>query len=88
MCLLPSKRTGRRTQRTNCRPVSLTLIPEKVVEQLILETISRHMKDKKVIGSSQQGFTKEKLCLTNLTTFCDEITGLSRYGKSGAYSLP
>jgi len=31
----------------NCRPVSLTLIPGKVVEQLILETISRHVKDKK-----------------------------------------
>ncbi|XP_009322630.1 PREDICTED: Y-box-binding protein 3 [Pygoscelis adeliae] len=39
------------------------------MEQLILETTSRHMKDKKVIGSSLHGFTKEKSCLTNLINF-------------------
>ncbi|KAK4811345.1 hypothetical protein QYF61_027574 [Mycteria americana] len=33
----------------NYRPVSLTLIPGKVMEQLILDTISRHVKEKKVI---------------------------------------
>lgn len=38
------------------RPVSLTLIPGKVVEQLMLETISRHRK-KKIIRSCQHGFT-------------------------------
>lgn len=37
----------------NCRPVSLTSFPWKVMEQIILETISKHMKDKKMIESSQ-----------------------------------
>ncbi|GAB0207838.1 mitochondrial enolase superfamily member 1 [Grus japonensis] len=41
----------------NYSPVSLTSIPGKVIEQLILGNISRHMKDKKVIGNSLQGFT-------------------------------
>lgn len=36
---------------------------------------SRHMKDKKVIGSSQHGFNKGKSCLTDLITY-DEIIGL------------
>lgn len=31
------------------RPINLILIPGKTVEQLILETISRHMKDKEVL---------------------------------------
>lgn len=48
----------------------------KVTEQLILGTISGHMKDKKVIRNSQYGFTKWKLCLTNLITFDSEVTGL------------
>ncbi|KAK4819085.1 hypothetical protein QYF61_025344 [Mycteria americana] len=38
--------------------LSLTLIPGKVREQIILETISKHMKDKKAIGSNQYGFRK------------------------------
>ncbi|KAK4829848.1 LOW QUALITY PROTEIN: hypothetical protein QYF61_007119 [Mycteria americana] len=53
----------------NYRPVSLTSIPCKVMEQLILETISRHLKDKKIIRSSQHEFTKEKSCLTNPISF-------------------
>ena len=45
------------------------------MEQLILEAISRHVNDKKVIRSSWHGF-KGKSCLTNLINFCDEMTGL------------
>lgn len=54
--------------------VSLTLIPGAVMEQLIPETTSRHMKDKKVIGSSQHGFMKGKSCLTNLIAFYNDAS--------------
>ena len=60
---------GKSEDLGNYRPVSLTLSPEKDIEQIILETIFRHMKVKKMIGSSQHGFTKSKSCLTNLLTF-------------------
>lgn len=45
------------------------------MEQLVLEIVSSHMK-KKIITSSQQGFTKGKPGLTNLINFYNEITSL------------
>lgn len=42
---------GRRTQGTT-RLASLTSVPAKVMEHIILEMIIRHIKDKKVTGSS------------------------------------
>ena len=47
------------------------------MEQPVLGTIFRHMKGKKVIRSSQHGFTKRRSYLTNLINFYDEVTGLA-----------
>ncbi|TRZ20263.1 hypothetical protein HGM15179_006848 [Zosterops borbonicus] len=59
-------------------PVSLISIPDKVVEH----SISVHMDDKKVITSSQHGFTKGKSCLTNLIAFCDKMTTWMDKGRA------
>ncbi|KAK4824610.1 hypothetical protein QYF61_016879 [Mycteria americana] len=52
-------KNGKKEDPVNYRLVSVTSIPEKKMGQIILETISRHMKDKKVTASSPHGFTKE-----------------------------
>jgi len=44
---------GQERGQMECRPVSLTSVPQQVLKQITLETISRHMKEKKVIMSSQ-----------------------------------
>lgn len=67
--------------------VNVTSVPGKAIKQFFVKIISKHMKAKKVTGSSQHRFMMGKLCLTNLTAFYDE-TGLVGEGRAiGVVSL-
>ena len=72
----------------NDRLLSLTSIPRKMMEQLVLDPLSKPLEEKKVIGRSQHGSTKGKSCLTNLTGFSDVITGWVDGGGSGGCCVP
>ncbi|PKU49337.1 rna-directed dna polymerase from mobile element jockey- hypothetical protein [Limosa lapponica baueri] len=73
---------GKKENPGNYRPVSLTSIPGKLMDQLILDVISKHVEEKKVIWSGQHGFTKGKSCLTNLIASYDVMTGWVDEGRA------
>ncbi|CAM4597074.1 unnamed protein product [Lepidochelys kempii] len=52
------------------------------MEQVLKESILKHLEERKVIRNSQHGFTKGKSCLTNLIAVYDEITGSVDEGKA------
>ncbi|KAK4808972.1 hypothetical protein QYF61_015206 [Mycteria americana] len=65
-------KNGKKEDPGNYQLVSLNSVPGKTGQHILLGAISKHMKDKKVTGSSQQGFTKGQLHLTHLITFYNE----------------
>ena len=58
------------------RPISLSLVPGKVMEQIILGAIMDQFKINQGIRPSQHRFKNGISCLTNLISFYDKVTRL------------
>ncbi|PKU41705.1 rna-directed dna polymerase from mobile element jockey- hypothetical protein [Limosa lapponica baueri] len=82
MNVTPVFKKGKKEDTGNYKPFSLTSIPAMVMEQLFLDVISKHVEEKKAIGSGQHGFTKGKSCFTNQITFYDGMIDLVDEGRA------
>ena len=74
--VMPIYKKGQKDDPGSYRPVSLMLVPRKLMEQLILSTIIQHVRDNQMIRPSQHGFMKGQSCLTNLIS---SMTGRPAY---------
>ena len=79
--MTPIDKKGRKEDPRNYRPVSLTSVAGKGMEQIILGQITRQVHGIQGIRPSQHGFTKGRSCLSNLS-FYDQVIRLVDEGKA------
>ncbi|KAJ7409718.1 hypothetical protein WISP_112914 [Willisornis vidua] len=75
--VIPIFKKSKKQDTRNYRPVSLTSVPDKDAEKIILGSIETHLENNTTIGHSQHDFMKGKFCLSNLISFHDKITHLA-----------
>jgi hypothetical protein len=78
----PIYKKGPKVDPGNCRPVSLTSVPCKILKSLIKDELMEHQIGNKLIKYTQHGFMPGKSCAANLTMFMDTVTKATDEGKA------
>lgn len=72
--VIPLHKKGNRQQPENYRPVSLTSIVGKLIENMVKFRVVSHLEKYKLIRDSQHGFLNGRSCLTNILDFLESAT--------------
>ena len=81
--ITPLLKKGSRIKPENYRPVNLTPVICKLLETLMRDYMVEFLVKHQLINTSQHGFLKARLCLTNLLCFFEEITKWVYDGSPG-----
>jgi hypothetical protein len=80
--ITPLFKKGSKLKASNYRPVSLTSVCCKLMEGIMRDRITNHLKKRKLISPSQHGFVHRKSCVTNLLECQQVVSGLLNENKS------
>ena len=69
----PIFKKGQHYDPANYRPVSLTCIPCKILEHIIVSTLMSHLENNNILRTEQHGFRKFRSCETQLINFTEEL---------------
>ena len=73
---------GNKTDPGNYRPVSLTSVCCKIMEQFVRDNIVDHMTENDLYNECQHGFRKKRSCVTQLIEVHEKLTEMIDDGKS------
>ena len=83
--IAPIHKKGSKDEPGNYRPISLTSVPGKILESIVVDEIVNHLESNKLILDSQHGFRNGRSCLTNLLDFFHDM--YSTYDSSRAIDI-
>ena len=69
----PIYKKGEQYNPANYRPVSLTSVPCKILEHIIVSHIMDFLENNNILVTSQHGFRKQRSCETQLLEFISEL---------------
>ena len=72
----PIFKNGSRTDPSNYRPISLTSVPCKIMEDIVRDAMMLHLRVNNLLAPQQHGFVPRKACNTNLIETVDTVTAL------------
>ena len=70
----PIYKKGEHYDPANYRPVSLTSVPCKIMEHILVSQIMSHLENNNILVTNQHGFRKGHSCETQLLELTNDIT--------------
>ncbi|KAI8514688.1 hypothetical protein Bbelb_072790 [Branchiostoma belcheri] len=76
----PVFKKGEHYKASNYRPISLTSVPAKVLEHILVSAIMCHLESNNILSTQQHGFRKHRSCETQLLEFTEEVSSAMERG--------